>query len=123
MNTTKTVVEAFFNAMYTNNGWEELITDEISFVGPAMPPLNGKEEFIAGTKQFLQNQHTSKVRSIIVDGNNACVLTSYQIGHPDAALLNLDACEIIEVQDGKVNSIEIYLDSQKMATFMAKMQS
>ena len=117
MKKTEMVVKGFFEAMYAKKGWEELITDEVSFEGPFTPLLNGKEAFINVSNQFLQNMHQAKVRSMIVQGDTACVLTSYQIGHPDMALLDLKACEILQVKDGKDDSMEIYFDSQKLSSF------
>ncbi len=122
MKTTESVVNSFFEAMYSNNGWEELITHDVSFEGPFTPLLSGKENFIKVSKQFLQNMHQAEVRSMIVQGDRACVLTNYQIGDPDMALLDLNACEIIQVKAGKVDSMEIYFDSQKLASFMEQMK-
>lgn len=122
MKTTETIVSEFFEAMYTKNGWKELVTGEVTFEGPFTPALKGKEAFIEMTDQFLQNMHQAKVRSMIVQGNSASVLTSYKIGHPDKAILDLDACEVIQVKDGKVDSMEIYFDSQKLSVFMEKMK-
>ncbi len=123
MKTTKTVVEGFFDAMYAQNGWEAFISDEVTFEGPLMAPIKGKEAFIEVTKQFLQNQNQAKVRNIIMDGDSACVMTNYKMGHPDVAILDLDACEIVQLKDGKVESMEIYFDSQKLTEFMAKMNA
>ena len=122
MKTTEKIVEGFFEAMYTKNGWEELVSDEVSFEGPFTPLLKGKEAFIEVSNQFLQNLHHAEVRSMIVEGDTACVLTSYQLGHPDKAILNLNACEIIQVKEGKVDAMEIYFDSQKLSSFMEKMK-
>jgi len=121
MTSTGTVVEGFFEAMYTQNGWQELITDEITFEGPLGGLVTGKEAFIGITTQFLQGAHKASVRNMIVEGDSACVLTKYQIGHPDKALLDLDACEIVKVKEGKVDSMEVYFDSKKVAAFHAQM--
>ncbi len=122
MKTTKTVVEGFFEAMYAQKGWEEFIADDVTFEGPLMAPVKGKEAFIEVTKQFLQNQNEAKVRNIIVQEDSACVMTNYKMGHPAMAILDLDACEIVQLKDGKVTSMEIYFDSQKLTEFMAKMK-
>jgi len=38
------------------------------------------------------------------------------------ALLEVDACEIIKIEDGKVLSMEVYFDSLKVSKFGEKMQ-
>ena len=120
--TSKTIVEGFFEAMYTKTGWQELITDDMRFEGPLGGVITGKEAFIGITDQFLQGTHKATVRNMIVEGDTACVLTNYQIGHPDMALLDLDACEIVKVKDGKVGSLEVYFDSKKVVEFKSKME-
>ena len=122
METTKITVENFFESMYAKKGWEELVTEEVSFEGPFTPLMKGKEAFVQITNQFLGNMYKAKVRNMIVQDDTACVLTSYQLGHPDMSILDLDACEIIKVKDGKIDSMEIYFDSQKLSSFMSKMQ-
>lgn len=111
-----------FKAMHGKSGWEDLVTDEVTYQGPMASIVKGKDAFIGITNQFLQNMHQGKVRSMIVEDDGACVLTSYQLGNPDVALLDLDACEILKVKDGKVDSFETYFDSLKLSSFMEKMQ-
>ncbi|MDO5970273.1 hypothetical protein Q4Q35_10695 [Flavivirga aquimarina] len=119
---TKQILENYFEAMYAKKGWEELITDEITMSGSAIPLVKGKDEFIQQTNEFLQNVYEGKVRNMIVQDDWACVLTNYQIGHPDMAILDLDTCEIVHVKNGKVNSFELYFDSMAFANFMEKMK-
>ena len=122
MKTTKEITENYYQAMLNNQGWEDFLTDEVTYLGPLASLVEGKEAVVEITRQFLNNKYTGEVKSIISEDNQACVLTHYQIGHPDMAILHVDACEIIRVEDGKVLSMEVYFDSLKVSEFGKKMQ-
>ena len=122
MKTTKEITTEFYQAMLKNQGWKDFLADQATYLGPLASLVEGKESVVDITEQFLKNKHTGEVKSIISEGSDACVLTHYQIGHPDVALLEVDACEIIKIEDGKVLSMEVYFDSLKVSEFGAKMQ-
>lgn len=122
MKTTKETTEAYYQAMFKNQGWEELLSDQATYFDPLSKLIEGKEAVIGVTKQFLQGKHTGVIKSIISEGDMVCVRTHYQVGHPDVALLEVDACEIIKVVNGKIASMEVYFDSKSVSEFGAKMQ-
>ena len=122
MKTSKEITTAFYQAMLKNQGWEDYFADQATYLGPLASLIEGKEAVVGVTQQFLKNKYTGEVKSIISEGNKACVLTHYQIGHPDMALLEVDACEIINIENGKVLSMEVYFDSLKVSQFGEKMQ-
>ncbi|MBO6516229.1 MAG: nuclear transport factor 2 family protein [Bacteroidia bacterium] len=122
MKTTKETTAEFYNAMLNNQGWEDFLAEQATYLGPLASLVEGKENVVNITHQFLNNKQTGEVKNIISEGNQACVLTHYQIGHPSMALLEVDACEIINIEDGKVLSMEVYFDSLKVSEFGQKMQ-
>lgn len=123
MKTSKTIAAAYYQAMLDNQGWEDFLADQVTYLGPLASLVEGKTSVIDITQQFLQNKHTGKVKTIIAEGDQACVLTHYQIGHPDVAILEVDACEIINVKADKIVSMEVYFDSLKVSEFGKKMQA
>jgi len=123
MKTTKEITAEFYQAMLKNHGWEDFLSDEATYLGPLASLIEGKKSVVSITQQFLNNKYTGEVKSIISEGSNNCVLTHYQIGHPDVALLDVDACEIIKIEDGKVLSMEVYFDSLKVSAFAEKMKN
>lgn len=122
MKTSKEITTAFYQAMFKNQGWEDFLAAKATYLGPLASLIEGKEAVVDVTQQFLKNKHTGEVKNIIAEGNEACVLTHYQLGHPAMALLEVDACEIIKIEDGKVLSMEVYFDSLKVSEFGEKMQ-
>ena len=122
MKTSKEITAEFYQAMLKNQQWEDFLAEQATYLGPLSPLIEGKESVIGATQKFLNNKHTGEVKNIISEGNSVCVLTYYQIGHPDVALLDVHACEIIKIEDGKIFSMEVYFDSLKVSEFGAKMQ-
>ncbi len=122
MSNTKEISENLFQAMFNNKNWEELLADQVTFSGPLSPLLEGKEAVVTAKQQFIKNKYRGEIKSIIAEGNTACALTHYQLGHPSKALLDIDSCEIIKVENGKVVSMEVYFDTLKVTSFMKKMQ-
>ncbi len=123
MKTSKEITAEYYQAMLKNEGWEAFLADQVTYLGPLASLVEGKEAVVGITQQFLNNKYTGEVKNIISEGNEACVLTHYQIGHPTAALLEVDACEIIKIEDGKVLSMEVYFDSLKVSEFGKKMEA
>lgn len=122
MKTNKEITVEFYEAMFRNEGWEDFLVDDSTYLGPLASLLEGKEAVVNATQQFLSRKYSGEIKNVISEGNTTCVLTHYEIGHPEAALLDVDACEIITVENGKVQSMEVYFDSLKVSEFGAKMQ-
>lgn len=122
MKSTKEITSDFYQAMMANNGWESYFTEGATYLGPLAGLIEGREAVVGVTSQFLERKFSGEVKSIIAEGDNSCVLTHYQIGHPSAALLEVDACEIIKIENGKVASMEVYFDSLKVSAFGEKMK-
>jgi ketosteroid isomerase-like protein len=54
---------------------------------------------------------TLEVKHLIVEGQKACALTHYALQPPGGPAFGSDVAEVFEVQDGKINSFDIYFDS------------
>jgi len=122
MKTTKDVVLEYFNAFDKNKGWENLVSNNIKMSSPT-GTIKGKEAFIEMTNQFKQLVKTAKVKSIIVEGENASALTSYELVLPTNDKMNLEVAETISVKGQKIDSFEIYFDTVKFNEFIAKMNN
>jgi len=122
MKTTKDVVLEYFNAFDKNKGWENLVSNDIKMSSPT-GTIKGKEAFIEMTNQFKQLVKTAKVKSIIVEGENASALTNYELVLPTNDKMKLEVAETISVKGQKIDSFEIYFDTVKFNEFMAKMNN
>ena len=122
MKTTKDVVLEYFNAFDKNKGWENLVSNNIKMSSPT-GTIKGKEAFIEMTNQFKQLVKTAKVKSIIVEGENASALTNYELVLPTNDKMKLEVAETISVKEQKIDSFEIYFDTVKFNEFIAKMNN
>lgn len=122
MKSNKQISEAFYQAMFNNEGWQDYLANEVSFLGPLASLVEGKEAVVNITTQFLAQKHTGTIKNIIAEEDSICVLTQYQLGHPAVELLEIDACEILKIKDGKVLSMEVFFDSLQVSKFGERMQ-
>lgn len=122
MKTTKDVVLEYFDSFAKNSGWENLLTNDISFHSPT-GEVKGKDAFVEMTNKFKQGVVSASVKSIITEGDKASALTRYQMAIPTGDKLDLDVSEIIHVKGQKIHSFEIYFDTAKMNEFISKINN
>ncbi len=122
MKTSKEITADFYQAMLNDKGWEDYLSDQVTYLGPLASLVEGKEAVVGITQQFIKNKYKGEVKNIISEGDNTCALTQYQLGHPSVETINVDACEILQIEDGKILSMEVYFDSLKVSAFGEKMQ-
>lgn len=110
--TTRTVIESYFQRLERKTGWDALLADNVMFTSYTSPnrQLSGKHTFIEATKQFYSSIQSFVVRSLLVEGSNACALTRYHLQGPAGPFAS-DVAEIYSVRDGKIDSLGIYFDS------------
>ncbi|MBA3833481.1 MAG: hypothetical protein H0X34_16625 [Chthoniobacterales bacterium] len=52
-----------------------------------------------------------RAKTMIVEGNNACVIGNYDYVFPGGAKVNGDVAEIWKSKDGKLGSLRIFFDT------------
>jgi len=52
-----------------------------------------------------------EVKDLIVEGYKACALTHYELQPPGGRAFASDVAEVFTVQEGRINSFDIYFDS------------
>jgi ketosteroid isomerase-like protein len=110
---TKQVVQDYFDALKRKQDWQSFLADDLQFTSFTSPNkrLAGKEAYLDSTKRFFSMVTAVEVRSLIVDGNAACALTSYELKPPHGERFHSDVAEIFTVREGKIDSFGIYFDS------------
>lgn len=66
MKTNKEITTAFYQAMLKNQGWEDYLADQATYLGPLASLIEGKEAVVGVTQQFLKNKYTGEVKNIIL---------------------------------------------------------
>jgi len=117
-NTMKKLLDAYYSGFAKKSGWENEIADDFHFTGGDMTnpqPVIGKEAYIGVIKRFSQVFTAMRVKKMIIQGNNACVIGNYDFKFPDGREINGDVAEIWSAENGKLKSLAIYFDTLTFA--------
>ncbi len=119
--TTKEIVKRFYDTKKLgNNGWKEMVTDNVTFKGTGMPSLQGKKSLIEITEDLLTRLQSSEIKQMFVEGDVACVLNNYYMVLSNGEKFTLETAEIVGVKNGKINSFDVYFDTVAFSNFMSK---
>jgi ketosteroid isomerase-like protein len=111
--TTRETVQGYFTALKERRGWDSFLSDDLAFTSFTSPVKHvaGKNSFLEATKRFYTSYLSFEVRNIIVEGERACALTSYELKAPGGNTFTSDVAEIFTVKGDKISSFDIYFDS------------
>jgi ketosteroid isomerase-like protein len=111
--TTRDTVEGYFSSLKQRKGWEVFLSDDVSFTSFTSPikQVSGRAAFLEATKRFYSMITAVEVRDLLVDGDKACALTTYQLQPPGGPAFRSDVAEVFAVRNGKISSFDIYFDS------------
>ena len=112
--TTRELLETYYQGFAQKQGWESVISDDFKFTGGDMTkttPLIGKAAYIEVIKRFSQVFQAMRVKKMIVDGDNACVIGNYDYRFPNGVNMNGDVAEIWKARNGKLDSLTIFFDT------------
>jgi ketosteroid isomerase-like protein len=111
---TKQLLEIYYTGFAKKEGWEPVISDDFKFVGGDMTkvaPAVGKAAYIEVIKRFSRAFKTMRVKEMIIDGENACVIGNYDFIFPNGTNINGDVAEIWKAKNGKLDSLTIFFDT------------
>lgn len=111
---TKELLETYYKGFAQKKGWESVISDDFKFIGGNMTttaPITGKAAFIQVINRFSRVFQAMRVKEMIIDGNNACVIGNYDYQFPNGERLNGDVAEIWKAKNGKLASLTIFFDT------------
>lgn len=107
------VFQAFGQGMMSGTGsWKEVISDDITFTGPAAQ-TRGKAEFIQLNEGFLQMVRGNSMKQVAQSGDYVITQVEIQVAMPSGKTITLDMSEWYEVRDGKIQSIKVYYDAEE----------
>lgn len=114
------VIQNYYSAIDRKEGWEAMVTDTVTIKGTGIKPAFGKQEFIRIIENFMAGVKKSSSSKIISSGSSACVLRKYEVLTPVGESVELDASEIVVVKEEKINSLELYFESEGFDEFMRR---
>ncbi|CAL1517031.1 nuclear transport factor 2 family protein [Chitinophaga sp. MM2321] len=114
---TRQLLETYYSGFAQKEGWEPVISDDFKFIGGDMTktaPTVGKAAYIEVIKRFSRVFQTMRVKEMIIEGENACVIGNYDYKFPNGVSINGNVAEIWKAKNGKLDSLSIFFDT---ATF------
>jgi len=110
---TRDTVQSYFDSLKQKKGWDAFLSDEITFISYTSPikRVVGRGAFLEATKRFYSMITDVEIKTIVVEGDKACVCTRYALQAPSGAVFDSHVAEVFEVRGGKIASFEIYFDS------------
>ncbi|MBS0028061.1 nuclear transport factor 2 family protein [Chitinophaga sp. 22321] len=113
-NSTKQLLDFYYEGFARKSGWESVISDDFKFTGGDMTktaPTVGKTAYIEVINRFSRVFQTMRVKDMIIDGTNACVIGSYDYTFPNGVSMNGNVAEIWKTKNGKLDSLTIFFDT------------
>ncbi len=95
-----------------SDAWTDLITDDISFVGPVMQ-VEGKQELVELNRSFFGFMKGYESISRFEQGDMALLEGVFTVQGPSGKTIQLQMAEVYEVEQGKIRSIRIYYDAEE----------
>ena len=112
--TTKELLETYYKGFAQKSNWDSVLSDDFIFVGGDMTkttPVVGKAAYIEIIKRFSQLFISMRVKHMIIDGDNACVIGNYDYVFPNGKAINGDVAEIWKAQNDRLVSLTIFFDT------------
>jgi ketosteroid isomerase-like protein len=115
MESALTVVKRYYEAFDAHrDGWKDLVTEDVSFVGP-LQNAKGRQEFVALTEQFLQFHRETRHLRRIEHGDNVCSIVELVMATPAGGSLTCQVAEWARVDKGRIAEFRIFYDPRGFA--------
>ena len=117
--TAKELLNIYYKGFAEKTNWESVIADDFQFIGGDMTkpdPIVGKEAYVQVIKRFSQLFQSMRVKEIIIQGDNACVIGNYDYLFPNGQKINGNVAEVWTIKNEKLQSLTIYFDTLTFAS-------
>ncbi|SDC65055.1 nuclear transport factor 2 family protein [Niabella drilacis] len=112
--TTTALLEHYYSGFAQKEGWETVLAEDFIFTGGDMThpePLTGKAAYRQVIDRFSRVFTTMRVKEMIVDGDKACVIGTYDYAFPNGVKTTGNVAEIWEARNGKLQALTIFFDT------------
>lgn len=114
----KELLDIYYKGFAEKANWDSVIADDFQFIGGDLTkkePLVGRQAYIEVIKRFSQVFSAMRVKEMIIQGDNACVIGNYDFKFPNGQEINGNVAEIWTAKNGKLQSLTIYFDTLTFA--------
>ncbi|NOU46788.1 MAG: nuclear transport factor 2 family protein [Bacteroidales bacterium] len=116
--TTKEILDFYYKGFAEKANWDSVIADDFEYIGGYMTdpnPIIGKQAFVEAIKRFSRVWETMTVKEMIIQGDKACVIGSYDLHFPNGQKINGNVSELWTIKNDKLQSLRIYFDTLTFA--------
>src|SRR5690606_14374135 len=114
----KELLDIYYKGFAEKANWDSVIADDFQYIGGDLTknePLVGRQAYIEVIKRFSQVFSAMRVKEMIIQGDNACVIGNYDFKFPNGQEINGNVAEIWTAKNGKLQSLTIYFDTLTFA--------
>jgi ketosteroid isomerase-like protein len=103
------------------DAWQQGLADDVVFADASRKlHAEGRDAFIQSFTGFLRAVERVQLQQLIVEGNDAAAVVSYDYASPTGGKLHQDDAEIWQIVDGKIAALTIYFDITEFRAFMGR---
>ena len=119
---TTDIIRQFYESLANKtDAWQRDLADDVVFADASNQlHAEGRDAFIQSFTGFLHAVERVQLQQLIVDGNEAAAVVSYDYVSPTGGRLHQDDAEVWKIVDGKIAALTIYFDITEFRTFMGR---
>jgi ketosteroid isomerase-like protein len=116
------IIRNFYDGLAQNSdAWQQDLAEDVVFSDSSRKlHAEGRAAFIQSFTGFLRAVERVQLQQLIVDGDDACAVVSYDYVSPTGGRLRQNDAEIWKIADGKIVALTIYFDITEFRAFMAR---
>jgi len=118
-NSVTETIQKYYELINIKGDWQSIIAEDIAFASPGQN-TKGKIAYVDATIRFLHVVKTVQIKELIIEGNKACVVASYDLESPGGKTATCEVAEILILTGDKISSSTIYFDTASFRSFMAQ---
>ncbi len=93
--------------------WTNLLADNVTFTGPAVGEVRGKDRLIELNNGFFPMVRGYRPVSAFGQGDFALLEGVFTVAAPSGKEISFDMAEVYEVKGGKIQNIRVYYDAEE----------
>jgi ketosteroid isomerase-like protein len=120
--TTADIIQTFYASLAQKTDvWQRDLADDVVFSDAGKKlHAEGRDAFIQSFTSFLRAVERVQLQQLILDGNDAAAVVSYDYVSPTGGKLHQDDAEVWKIEDGKIAALTIYFDITEFRAFMGR---
>ena len=115
--TTKELLEVYYRGVSKKGGWGHLLSEDFLLAGTVTQETRGRDLYV--NNNFFKLVEGLKVKELVVNGEKAFALVSYDLVSPKGKSFSSEVVEFWRAKEGELVSVAIYFDTAAFSKSMA----